>query len=114
MSNPFRYVGKYGVQTDGDDLLFMRARYYKPSIGRFINKDPIGLAGGMNLYNYVGGNPIGRIDPAGLFEQDVFTRCVSRVFSDAYIDVVIRTTLWSLLCAAVCCKTNVVAIECWR
>ncbi|MCG8430494.1 MAG: RHS repeat-associated core domain-containing protein [Candidatus Omnitrophica bacterium] len=67
MSNSFRYVGKYGVQTDGDDLLFMRARYYKPSVGRFINKDPIGLRGGINLYGYVGGNPIRFVDPSGLF-----------------------------------------------
>ena len=71
VSNPFRYVGRYGVQTDADDLLYMRARYYKPSVGRFINKDPIGLAGGMNLYNYVGGNPIGRIDPMGLWSIQI-------------------------------------------
>ena len=56
--NAFKYVGQYGVQTDAPDLLYMRARYYSPSIGRFINKDPIGLTGGMNLYGYVGGNPI--------------------------------------------------------
>ncbi|MCG8430496.1 MAG: RHS repeat-associated core domain-containing protein [Candidatus Omnitrophica bacterium] len=54
------------MQTDGDDLLFMRARYYKPSVGRFINKDPIGLAGGINLYGYVGGNVVNLIDPMGL------------------------------------------------
>jgi RHS repeat-associated protein len=66
MANPFRYVGKYGVQTDANDLLYMRARYYKPSIGRFINKDPIGLQGGINPYLYVGANPIRFIDPNGL------------------------------------------------
>jgi len=65
-SNSFKYVGKYGVITDAPDLLYMRARYYSPSIGRFINKDPIGLMGGMNLYGYVGGNPINLVDPYGL------------------------------------------------
>ncbi len=66
IANPFKYVGTYGVQTDASDLLYMRARYYKPSIGRFINKDPIGLAGGLNQYSYTGDNPINFIDPTGL------------------------------------------------
>jgi RHS repeat-associated protein len=68
VSNPFKYVGKYGVQTDAPDLLYMRARYYSPSIGRFLNKDPIGFAGGLNMYAYVGGNPMNLIDPWGLKE----------------------------------------------
>lgn len=66
VANPFKYVGKFGVATDLPDLLYMRARYYSPSVGRFINKDPIGLAGGMNLYAYVGNNPLSWIDPGGL------------------------------------------------
>jgi len=49
----------------------MRACYYSPSLGRFINKDPIGLAGGMNLYGYVGGNPVNWIDPNGLSWRDI-------------------------------------------
>lgn len=66
IANPFKYVGRFGVMTDAGDLLYMRARYYAPSIGRFINKDPIGFAGGMNLYGYVGNNPTTNIDPLGL------------------------------------------------
>lgn len=51
---------------DGNGLLYMRARYYDPEVGRFINKDPIGFAGGdFNLYAYVGNNPINNIDPEG-------------------------------------------------
>ena len=49
ISNPFKYVGRFGVMDDGNGLLYMRARYYDPAIGRFINKDPIGLAGGINM-----------------------------------------------------------------
>jgi RHS repeat-associated protein len=66
IANPFRYVGKFGVQTDLPDLLYMRARYYVPSVGRFITHDPIG---GLNLYAYVGNNPINFMDPKG--EQSV-------------------------------------------
>lgn len=60
-------VAKYtGREQDLSDLYYYRHRYYKPSLGRFISEDPIGLAGGTNLYAYVGGNPVGRIDPLGL------------------------------------------------
>ena len=67
ISNPFKYVGRYGVMDEGNGLLYMRARYYDPEIGRFINKDPIGFAGGdLNLYAYVANDPINFIDPSGL------------------------------------------------
>ena len=73
--NPFRYVGKYGVMDEGTGLaglLFMRARYYDPEIGRFLSPDPIGFAGGdLNLYAYVRNNPIRWIDPWGLTQEDV-------------------------------------------
>jgi len=66
-SNPFKYVGKYGVMDDGIGLLYMRARYYDYEMRRFISKDPIGFGGGLNVYSYVGNNPINGIDPLGLW-----------------------------------------------
>lgn len=65
---PFKFVGQYGVMTEPNGFLFMRARYYDPSVGRFISEDPIGFEGGdTNLCAYVGNQPVNRIDPSGLF-----------------------------------------------
>ncbi|MEI6431062.1 MAG: RHS repeat-associated core domain-containing protein [bacterium] len=41
-------------------------RYYDPATGRFVNRDPIGYSGGINLYGFEGGNPISGRDPLGL------------------------------------------------
>ena len=61
---PFLYVGKYGVETDKNELYYMRARYYNPQIQRFTNVDPI--RDGYNWYSYVNGVPTKFIDPSGL------------------------------------------------
>ena len=53
-----------GEQRDADSgLCYLRARYYDPSIGRFLSQDP--LPGG-NLYAYVGNSPVNFTDPSGL------------------------------------------------
>lgn len=55
-----------GAQTDGSGLEYMRNRYYDPHTGRFTQEDPIGLAGGLNLYGFAGGDPVNFSDPFGL------------------------------------------------
>ena len=48
-----------GEQRDQTGLYYLRARYYDPGTGRFLTRDPIGLAGGQtNLCAYVGNNPV--------------------------------------------------------
>lgn len=63
---PFLYNGRYGVQTDANGLLYMRARFYNPYICRFVNSDPSGFSGGLNFYAYADGNPVSLLDPFGL------------------------------------------------
>ena len=59
----FRWAGREYDQETG--LYYMRARYYDPQLGKFLSEDPIGVAGGLNLYGYVGNDPANRTDPFG-------------------------------------------------
>ncbi|HEY3413108.1 MAG TPA: RHS repeat-associated core domain-containing protein [Armatimonadota bacterium] len=65
-SEVFGYQGQWGAYTDaGTGLVLMTHRYYDPAAGRFVTRDPIGYAGGINLYGYVGGDPVTTTDPRG-------------------------------------------------
>ena len=63
LTNPIRFQGQYHDHETG--LHYNRYRYYDPRVGRFISKDPISYAGGLNLYAYAP-NPTGWVDPLGL------------------------------------------------
>lgn len=65
VAQPYTYTAReYDPETG---LYFYRARYYDPKAGRFLTKDPISFAGGdVNLYAYVGNNPVNATDPEGL------------------------------------------------
>ncbi|MGA2869606.1 MAG: RHS repeat-associated core domain-containing protein, partial [Verrucomicrobiota bacterium] len=63
---PFLFNGQYGVQSDPNGLLYLRARYYNPFLCRFLNPDPSGFGGGLNFYAYANGNPVSLSDPTGL------------------------------------------------
>ena len=61
---PIRFQGQWLDEESG--FYYNRYRFYDPRQGRYVTQDPIGLAGGDNLYGYAGGNPVGYIDPLGL------------------------------------------------
>jgi RHS repeat-associated protein len=67
--NPFLYVGKHGVMDDGNGLHYMRARYYKEDIRRFMSLDALHgevlSSQSLNRYAYVLGNPVMGVDPSG-------------------------------------------------
>src|SRR5581483_8646764 len=73
LGSPFGYGGQAGYYTDSETgLVLLGWRYYDPGTGRFLTRDPIGSAGGLNLYRYVGNSPTNFLDPSGLFsEQDL-------------------------------------------
>ncbi len=60
----FGYTGQAALPTAG--LVYMKARVYDPQTGRFVQPDPIGTEGGINLYGYTNGDPVNNVDPSGL------------------------------------------------
>ena len=63
----YRYAGAWGYQSH-DDFPFLHVghRWYDPETGRFLQRDPRGIAGGLNVYEYVQNNPLLSVDPSGL------------------------------------------------
>jgi RHS repeat-associated protein len=110
---PFGYTGE---QRDGESgLVYLRARMYDPTIGRFLQRDPypggIGAPLSLNRYSYVQNNPVNLIDPSGLdplkvnkvlqerYENECFWLNAERtgyLFNVACLDLPHQRVLWSL------------------
>jgi len=66
----FGFTGRARDEETG--LHYYRARYYDPAVGQFLSEDPAGFAAGdANLRRYVGNDPVNRVDPTGMYGDDV-------------------------------------------
>ncbi|MCX6970735.1 MAG: RHS repeat-associated core domain-containing protein [Verrucomicrobia bacterium] len=92
-ANPIRWSTKYVDWETG--LAYYGFRYFSPSLGRWLNNDPLGEAGGMNLQGFVSNNPLSLVDPFGL--QDAMSRKKAEI---EYARVIDTTTDPGALLAA--------------
>ncbi len=76
-ANPFRFSSKW--QDDETGLINYGFRYYSPTLGRFINRDPIAEKGGLNLYGFCGNDGINHVDYLG---QSWLSKLLKKPFRD--------------------------------
>ncbi|WP_052134792.1 RHS repeat domain-containing protein [Sphingomonas sp. 37zxx] len=69
----FQYTGQKWIAEIG--LYDYKARMYSPTLGRFLQTDPIGYGDGLNWYDYIGADPINNTDPSGLSQCPAGTLC---------------------------------------
>ncbi len=75
-SEIFGYNARWGYASDRETgLVYCQNRYYDPVGGRWVTRDPIGQAGGTNLYGYCQGRPVNWTDPNGLRLDSVSAYC---------------------------------------
>src|SRR5207247_1890015 len=98
-----------GYRTDSDSgLLLLGQRYYDPSLGRFISRDPTGYGGGdPNLYRYSNNNPVNASDPNGTFVQ-----LLTAVAGAALLALMILAVIYYI--AIVITIYVLVGIQVWR
>ena len=81
----FRFSTKYHDAESG--LVYYGYRYYAPTLGRWLTRDPIEEQGGLNLYGFCGNNANGLYDANGMFAQHILLFAAGKLFWMGVIDL---------------------------
>ena len=81
-ANPFWFSTRY--RDCESALLYYGLRYYNPSTGRWLSRDPIGEKGGKNLYAFLGNAPCGEVDAYGNNATDLYRKLAGEQIPKAY------------------------------
>src|SRR5690606_767531 len=85
-SNPIGFSGQYTDRETG--FVNYGLRYYSPELGRFVTRDPIGEAGGQNLYRFANNNPVNAVDVHGTWFWEFVGRLVYNLIVGEVVDAI--------------------------
>jgi RHS repeat-associated protein len=77
-ANRHRFSSK---EQDASGLYYYGFRFYEPNLHRWMNEDPLGEAGGINLHAFVENNPVTRVDPNGLLFKEFFNELGQKLYN---------------------------------